>query len=148
MCVIIDANVAADAFRNPTVGHHAPVFAWIEKRGGQLVVGGRLLRELYIVQHCKRYVIRLLQAGLARRMPAEDVDSEEKRIENFCVSDDAHIVALARVSGARTLYSADTDLHKDFRNRKLISKPMGRIYQTSSHAHLLEHTGSCGRKKR
>jgi hypothetical protein len=53
-------------------------------------------------------------------------------------SDDPHIIALAKVSGARLLCSKDQNLHTDFGNRVFIDKPRGNIYQNQSHAKLLK----------
>jgi len=56
----------------------------------------------------------------------EDKIQAEDRLK----SDDAHVVALAIVSGARLLYSKDVDLHEDFKNSKIISDPRGKVYST------------------
>lgn len=60
----------------------------------------------------------------------------------LCKSDDAHILALARISRARILYSYDRALHRDFKNRALIH-PKGQIYQTAAHVSLLDNAPSC-----
>lgn len=45
-------------------------------------------------------------------------------------SNDAHIIALARLSGARLLYSNDGNLKKDFGDRDLIAEPRGKVFST------------------
>ena len=77
----------------------------------------------------------------------EVVNAEESLVVStgLCVSDDPHIIALARVSGARTLCSNDNNLHTDFKNQRLLSHPRGGVYQNANHGHLLRHTRSCPR---
>jgi hypothetical protein len=58
-------------------------------------------------------------------------------------SNDPHVIALARASGARTLCSRDRELHKDFKNPALVNDPRGSVYQSPSHRHLLGHTSGC-----
>ena len=57
---------------------------------------------------------------------------EEKLLqEERCRSNDTHVIALAQISGARLLYSNDKDLHVDFKNKRLIDEPRGKIYSTN-----------------
>ena len=59
------------------------------------------------------------------------VDDETETVTScgHCVSDDQHIVALARIGKARLLCSNDDALTTDFRNPVLISKPRGKVYK-------------------
>jgi predicted nucleic acid-binding protein len=146
MCLIVDANRASLVF-----GEHpefAPVRDWLQQGDGILIVGGHLAAELSRVEKARRFVVQLQRAGIARQVPAADVAREEAvvRETGLCQSNDSHVVALARVSGARTLCSEDRDLWSDFQNQHLVSKPRGKIYRTSKHAHLLRHTTSCKRR--
>jgi hypothetical protein len=149
MCVIIDVNLAFRIFTSAPETDFRPVFDWLHAPGknGCLVFGGRLLEELSNRIASLRYLRALLQAGRAYRFPDAIIQSDEQQIRGsgLCKSDDSHVVALARVSGARTLCSHDQTLHQDFRNPKLISKPRGRVYQNATHAHLLRHDYSCPR---
>ena len=55
------------------------------------------------------------------------------------------MLALAIVSGARTLASDDNALTADFRNKAIIDSPRGSIYRDPvKHGRLLRHTTSCG----
>jgi hypothetical protein len=92
----------------------------------------------------------LLRAGHARRVPDEDVENEGAVVlkSRLCRSNDIHVIALARLSGARTLCTRDRYLERDFKNVRLVSKPKGSIYKGSSHARLLRHTSSCGLLKK
>lgn len=148
MCLIVDANLASRVFGHPPEEDFIPVLDWLEK-DGCLVVGGHLTTELGRLDKARRFVITLLRAGRARQIPDSDVEKEEAGIRAHCQSNDGHVVALARVSGARTLCTHDRDLQGDFRNPLLISQPRGSIYQRREHAApLLKHTTSCGRLKR
>jgi len=148
MCLIVDANLLSLVFCENPNDDFRPLIDWLisPKKDGKLVVGGHLATELDKVGVAKRFVRSLLQAGRAKRIPDVINDEEEKRIADSCRSDDPHVIALARVSGARILCSHDKTLHKDFRNPKLISDPRGYIYQNAKHKHLLSmygHTEAC-----
>lgn len=147
MCAILDANVASEVFsRNgPTAG--TKFLDWVEKGGNHLVVGGKLTDELSAVSK------ELKQLGLAGRtkiINADEIEIEEKRLQSKCKSNDPHIIALARISGARLLYSNDVDLQEDFKRKELISGPRGKIYTTlreksfgSAHKKLLRQKNLC-----
>ncbi|MDE0306934.1 MAG: hypothetical protein OXI87_18940 [Albidovulum sp.] len=47
-----------------------------------------------------------------------------------CESNDQHVLALARISGARLLYTNDQKLMDDFKNTELVSTPKGKVYRT------------------
>ena len=149
MCVIIDANRASVVFREPPDPDFAPILDWLLQEGGELVFGGRLAAELEGVGKAKRFLRALVVAGRARRVPDAEVEAEEEVVQRtgYCRSDDPHVIALARRSGARTLCTEDRDLFRDFRDLRLV-KPKGSIYRNRTHAHLLRHTNSCGRLSR
>jgi hypothetical protein len=106
----------------------------------QVVYGGELGREYAKVKSVARVVKLLDQAGIAKKVSDRAVDEEDKVVKtlNLCVSNDTHVIALARVAEARLLCSADQGLHTDFKNKKLIDKPRGRIYQNKTHNGLLK----------
>lgn len=148
MCLIVDANLASVVFGAPSASEFVPVIDWLTSANcdGKLIVGGHLLVELDRVDAARRFVKTLLQAGRALRIPQNVIDLETLKVRNRCISDDEHVLALARLSGARLLCSNDRSLHQDFTNPVLINKPRGHIYQDASHAHLLRrygHTAAC-----
>jgi hypothetical protein len=149
MCVIVDSNIAHLIFNESPDRDFLPVLDWIQNKDGCLVLGGRLAAELFSSNRAHRYVLELNRAGKAISFPVEIVNCEEHKVEmmNVCISNDPHVIALARVSGARTLCSHDRALHRDFKNGNLISNPKGSIYQTEKHQHLLRHTKSCKQGK-
>ena len=65
--------------------------------------------------------------------------TEELIKNNSCSSNDAHVIALAQVSGARLLYSNDNDLQKDFDNYRLIRRPRGKVYSTNNANTKFDH---------
>jgi hypothetical protein len=149
MCVIIDTNLAFRIFTSAPADDFRPVFDWLHApdKNGCLVFGGKLFKELSNRTASARYLLALFRAGRAHQIPDARVEDEENQVtcSGFCKSDDPHVVALARVSGARTLCSHGQALHQDFRNHRLIAKPRGRVYQNAMHTHLLRHDPSCPR---
>ena len=85
-------------------------------------------------------------------MPDDALDAAEKEIrrEGICRSNDEHVLALARVSGARLLFTNDRALQQDFRDREIIGGTRGRVYTTvdrndvrPAHRELLRRTDLC-----
>lgn len=151
MCAIIDNNVRDELVKeNPSaIGSHFR--KWLSDRKGKLVVGGKLLEELRENVAVKLWISSRIQAGVVDHIEDRKVDEMTDFIRDQCRSDDPHIIALARVSGARLLYTADRDLMDDFRNRKLLGgRIQGKIYNANiekdtlsgAHKSLLETTAS------
>lgn len=145
MCLIVDANVAGLFLARPSA-----IRKWLagQKGNPRLVAAGKLRRELVKIQKVRDYLVVLDQAGLLRSSFGEGVLYQKAtllRKSRTCVSNDLHVVALAIVSGARTIATTDRSLAKDIRNKKIIDKPRGSIYSRPAfHSHLLRHTSSCG----
>lgn len=149
MCVIIDNDVRDVFFGTPVDEEMLPLWNWINDRKGVLVVGGRLRKEIFDSENVGRVIREWIRSGRARDLEDDrpgQVDAETDRVAGRCRSNDAHVIALARVSGARLLCSRDSDLHQDFRNPDLIDSPRGHVYQGSSHSKLLTHQGQCPMK--
>ena len=155
MCAIIDANVRDQVFgkSRPEAGQY--LFDWlnIDSDGVKLVVGGKLFQELSESGEFNRWLRTALRFGRARRIPDNEVNAATKELQEqlSCASDDEHVLALARVSGARLLYTNDRDLQRDFKNRRILSGVQGRVYTTqrttnvtSTHKNLLRRTNLCG----
>jgi predicted nucleic acid-binding protein len=149
VCLIVDANLASTVFASPPHPDFAPVLDWLDKQDGRIVFGGRLAKELEKLEKARRYLRTLLQAGRAWRLLGESIDQEEAVVEGtgLCRSNDPHVIALARISGARTLCTNDRNLERDFKNLQLVSNPKGSIYKRRTHARLLRHTRSCRRSR-
>jgi len=146
LCLIIDANKTADFVNRRRDADHQPIYRWLE-RDGRLAIGGRLLKEQYRVEKAKRYLLQLLRAGRALRCDDGEVNAEERQVgdSGLCRSDDPHVIALARVSGARVLFTGDRDLMADFGNPQLVPGPRGKIYKRAEHEHLLRNSPPCRR---
>lgn len=148
MCVIVDANVAALVFSPEPTEDYAPLRRWLDepRKDGRLVFGGKLSREFEKLGGARRYLRSLTQAGRALFFPDDRLDREQEQLarSGLLRSDDPHVLALARISGARTLCTNDEQLSEDFRDADLIAKPRGKVYKRAEHAHLLRHTASCG----
>jgi hypothetical protein len=142
MCIIIDANVASEI---PALTDDArPVMSAVFDRGLKIVSGQKVKRELL---GCKfRLLYReLLLAGRLIEFDDDRIQREEEGLDpDLLVSDDPHVIALARVSGARILFSRDVDLHSDFKNHRIISGPRGSVYQNRAHKDLLLEKDACG----
>lgn len=71
----------------------------------------------------------------------EDVSIEQRKMERSGFdlnSNDPHALALAKISGARLLFTDDLALRKDFKDRKILGKgKRGQVYSKKSHKHLL-----------
>jgi hypothetical protein len=143
--LIVDANV-----RNLLSQPKSHVNAWLNGQRGKprLVAAGRLLQELSGHVEVRKRLVELERAGRLRRPDSDKLGQEEARLRRggLCVSNDQHVLALAIVSGARTLATDDDDLTSDFKNKAIINAPRGSVYrETPQHRRLLGHTPrSCG----
>jgi hypothetical protein len=148
MCVIVDTNVASIVFLEPTTPDYLPLVEWLHRRGGRIVFGGRLSVELMKVTRIAKRLRSLNQAGIALQYTTEEIKEEENAIREQCYprSDDLHILALARVSGARILCSNDGDLEQDFKDTSIVPSPRGKVYKRAQHRRLLKHSSSCARR--
>jgi len=144
MCIILDANLAGEMFSAPPSSASLPVLQWISSSDGNVVIGGKLAKELVHSTAARRLILEWLRSGGAIRVPAEEIEAQIAEVEAVgeCKSNDIHILGLARASGVRVLFTRDKLLMGDFKNRKLI-KPKGRIYQREEHRDLLVHRRGC-----
>ncbi|MFN0147596.1 MAG: hypothetical protein ACKVT1_13870 [Dehalococcoidia bacterium] len=141
----MDANQRDAFFGQPPKPEYVPAVAWITQRRGRLVYGGRLRVELAKKQGAARILAEWVKSGLAVEYSDEVVQAEEQTVIAIGIrSDDEHVLALARLSGARLIATEDEDLIADTTDKRLLDKPRGRIYQRAEHEHLLNHSRSCG----
>jgi hypothetical protein len=151
MCLIVDANVAPLVFAPPPRGEFLPAHRALMAGKAAAVRGGtRLNQEYNRLGRLRRVLIEFDRRGALRAVSDGEVDETEACLKRAgeCRSDDQHIIALARVSGARLLCSHDADLHADFTNPALLS-PRGSVYQSRSHRPLLARVcGRCPRCRR
>lgn len=139
MCLIIDANAVSLALDPDGDNDFTPVWKALVSRRARAVYGGKLAREYLKVAKLCDLIRRFDQIGVFRQIATSKVNAETAKVktEACCVSDDEHIIALARVSGVRLLCSHDKALHDDFTNPKIL-RPRGSVYQNPSHAALIQ----------
>lgn len=152
MCAIVDNNVRSEVFGGDSQTEAGRLFLDRLGQKRQLVVGGKLLQELCGYDEFSRWLKTAMRLGYARGVDEDEVDAETRSLQNeaLCRSNDEHIIALARVSGARLLFTNDLSLQKDFKDQHLINSPRGAIYTTvrskhltSTHKNLLKRTDLC-----
>jgi predicted nucleic acid-binding protein len=147
VCLIVDANAASMFLSEPSAIRDWLSGATDEPR---LVAGGLLRKELAALTNVRKFLVELERAGRLRSADAEHLGKVEARLrsEGLCVSNDSHVLALAIVSGARSLATFDNALASDFKSAKIIDRPRGSVYRDPDiHGHLLGHTpSSCGVK--
>lgn len=129
MCAILDASVVPKIFgaRASLAGREFQ--RWITSGRGQLVIGGKLRRELADTR-ARDWLRDAIGAGRVRQLNDIEVDERAEQLvaASLCKSDDPHVIALAQLSGARLLYSNDGDLRHDFKKKDLLSSPRGVLY--------------------
>ena len=155
MCAIVDANVVHELFGPKCTEAGTKFIEWIDAGSERLVVGGKLLKELY--SGSQAFMIWQKTAAKYGKIRFEDdgaVNARTDKIQRagLCKSNDPHVIALANVSGARLLYTNDGSLQQDFKSKKLIDDPRGKVYSTYSdesfsrvHDKLLKNKNLCRR---
>jgi predicted nucleic acid-binding protein len=137
MCIIIDTNVV-HLLLDQTNQDLTPVRESLDKGEICLYYGGKLLTEYYNVTEMRRWIITLDKAGKAKQSNMSDYSRELNTVSNIGhVSDDEHILALARVFNARLLCTNDNALMVDFKDKKIIPQ-RGKIYKKASHKNLIK----------
>ena len=133
MCAIVDANVGHEVFGDTQSEAGRYFLDWLNRtNGGTLVIGGKLREELCSNNNFLRWLRTAVRLGRALNFDDQEVDAETEslRAEGICSSNDEHVLALARLSGARLLFTNDQALQGDFRNRAIVGGVRGRIYTT------------------
>ena len=135
MCAIVDANSLADVFKDNPSERAAAFFNWLEEHHVKLVIGGTKYRhEVDEVKKASLWFRRAINTGRAEEVDDGTIDDDAHHLENLrdarsrkvLRSDDPHVLALARCSGARLLYTDDGDLIQDFTDGKIVGKPVGK----------------------
>ena len=134
MCAIVDNDVRDQVFGANSRSPAGQFFLdWLSNGRGKIVVGGQLLRELNESGDFKRWLQAALRRNIALAFDDDQVDAETEaiRARQICRSNDVHVLALARVSGARLLFTNVGALKQDFMNPDIIPGASGRIYSTN-----------------
>jgi len=140
MCGVLDANAAGIVFKEKT-----KFFDWFDTGTGSLVAGGKMLKELDKILAFTAWRKQARLAGRIRILNTIEVNKEASRVAKDCKSDDPSVIAVARIGGARLLHSFDKNLQQDFKNKKLIDSPRGKVYTTGAgvQARLLRQRNLC-----
>ncbi len=148
MCLILDTNRFGDALSDAPGPEYVPLLRWLTDADGDgtFALGGtKYRREIGKHHRALRFFREQVRAGRAITFEDKSVDDEEERLASTkaCTSDDEHVVALARISGARVVCTEDQALWADIKNKALIDAPRGRVYRTADHVALLHHDSCC-----
>ena len=139
MCMVLDTSMHGLYLSKDNLDMK-PIRKWLR-------VAGRLVYSDHekIKKEMKGKIIQtfheLIKAGRVKKIPKEDVDKQMKSIQNNkynLKSNDLHVLALVKASGAKILCTSDSKLQGDF--KKLFKK--GHIYKNKNHKHLL-HKNTC-----
>ncbi len=142
MCIIIDTDRMHRFFHEPLVEDAIPIHTWLQ-RGGAVAycTVGKYKQELEKFDNKGRSkLLELQRNGKAFLVNDQTVIAEKESLEktDACISNDIHILALARASGARLLYTGDNALKRDFKNKEIIDSPRGKIYSGAANKTLLK----------
>lgn len=152
MCAIVDADRLHQVFGENRSEAGEFFFEWISNGSGLLVVGGQVRAEMDKYSKFKAWFRTALKFGRARTVDDNAVEFETVflRGQRICKSNDVHVLALARVSGARLLFTNDGNLQRDFGDPKIIRNPRGSVYSTRvdltvsrTHRELLARANHC-----
>ena len=158
MCAIVDTNVVGELWDGGRSAAGQCFRRWVEGPSGRLVVGGQIRQELGS-SSAARWLQELDRAGKLTRVDDSRVDRQAARLRSVpasdpssCRSDDHHVIALAQISGARLLYTNDGVLQDDFKTKRLIDGPRGKVFSTlenrdftPGHRRLLANRSLCKR---
>lgn len=147
MCLIIDTSKIALFLADPWGAPHRPIARWLSAGNGSVAIGGPLRVELERVGEARRQIREWIRAGRAAVVSDEAVSAEATVVAatGRCRSNDVHVIALARVSGARVLYTGDRLLATDFKDRRILTGPAGQVFRTETDSRHLRHTRACRR---
>ena len=142
MCIIVDTNRLGAFLAEPADEDSRPIRKWLDRGAGSIVysTGGGFKKE--IRGRVKAKLADYVRAGRAKLIPESRFVADERNLK-ACPelrSDDPHVLALARAAGVRLLYTADDNLISDFKDKRIISQPRGKVYSGAHNAGLL--TGS------
>lgn len=138
MCLIVDANLCSVVFKKTTDLKYQKLRDAIASNRLRLVHGGKLSEE-YATAGVLSMLALLSQSGRAFRVADALIDAQLAQINGQCVSNDEHVIALARADRQRAhlLCTDDAALQKDFKNKALIDNPRGKIYSPTRHKQSL-----------
>lgn len=134
MCLIVDANLCSVVFKKTTNLAYQKLRQTIFENKVTLIHGGHLSNE-YEIAGVLHIIAMLSQSGKAIKIADELIEAELAFAAQHCISNDTHVIALARADRKRghILCTDDQALQADFKNKALIDKPRGTIYSPTRH---------------
>lgn len=136
--MIIDASRLGTFFAEPMSPDAAPIYRWLNRGRGTVVYSTEGKFRTEIVGNVRRKLADLVRDGRAKRVLMARMAQHLNAIETLPMqSNDPHVLALARASGVRLLYTGDGNLVTDFKNAQLINHPRGKVYTRAANAGLL-----------
>jgi len=145
MCMIVDANRLGSFLADPVHEDAAPIREWLDRRGGRIVysTGGKFTEE--VGHRLRKKLADYVRAGKAVLVPPHRFANDEAALAPIIGSDDPHVLALARATGVRLLYTGDGALRVDFKDKRFIDQPRGKVYSRASNVNLLTRS-ACARR--
>jgi len=136
MCIIVDASKLGSFLADPPNEDSAPIRKWLDKGSILVYSTGSIFAE-EITGRAKGKLTDYVRAGKAKVIPKERFIDDERSLgaRRDRRSNDLHV--LARASGVRLLYTEDNELIADFKNKRFIDNPRGKVYSRSANAKLL-----------
>lgn len=134
MCLIVDANLCSVVFKDTKDTAYKSLRDAIFSNRVMLIHGGKLSKE-YERAGVLPLIALLAQSGRAIKIDDALIDAQLLQIRGACLSNDDHVIALARADRkrARVLCTHDEALRGDFKNKSLIDRPRGTVYSPSRH---------------
>ena len=137
MCMIVDADRLGRFLANPVHEDVVPIREWLDRREGRIVysTGGKFARE--IGRRLRDKLANYVRAGKATYVPPSRFVDDESALGPLISSNDPHVIALARATGVRLLYTGDGNLTRDFKDKRCIDRPRGKVYSRATNSDLL-----------
>lgn len=107
--MIIDASRLGRFLADPVHVDAAPIREWLDRRGGTIVysTAGKFARE--VGGRARNKLADYARAGKARLVAPDRLLEDERALAPHISSNDPHVLALARATGVRLLYTGDED---------------------------------------
>lgn len=145
MCIVIDANTFASIFNINSADHqeYRPVKDWVTNGCGFIVYGGtKYKKELERATKYLRIIVELRKAGRVKEIDDMLVDEHQAQVEalvNDVNCNDAHLIAIFRVSRCRLLCSNNlrSDRYVKDRSVYMHNQRPPLIYRGRRHRNLL-----------
>lgn len=143
--MIVDANRLGVLLSRRSNEDVKPIHDWLNDGRGVIIYSTDGEFERDVSEKARLALAELARSGKARLVGRRRLQSEVKllKAEANYRSNDPHVLALAIVSGARLLYTADQALRDDFKKGKwmngkfIIQKPRGKLYSSKDNSDLL-----------